>query len=35
MYKAISGTKISPSDQGELAGILMQLGYKKEDVFKF
>lgn len=35
MYKAISGTKNSPSDQGELGGILKELGYKKEDVFKF
>ncbi|KAI5785884.1 hypothetical protein EDC01DRAFT_193083 [Geopyxis carbonaria] len=35
MYKAISGTKKSPSDQGELAGMLKELGYKKEDVFKF
>lgn len=35
MYKAISGAKKSPSDQGELAGILKELGYKKEDVYKF
>lgn len=35
MYKAISGNKKSPSDQGELSGMLKELGYKKEDVFKF
>jgi len=35
LYKAVSGTKISPKDQGELAGMLKDLGYKKEDVFKF
>ncbi|CCX32021.1 hypothetical protein FPQ18DRAFT_373648 [Pyronema domesticum] len=35
MYKAISGTKKSPSDQGEVSGYLAELGYTKEDVFKF
>ena len=35
MYKAISGGKKSPSDQGELSGLLKELGYTKEDVFKF
>ncbi|CAI7650747.1 unnamed protein product [Penicillium bialowiezense] len=35
MYKAISGAKISPKDQGELTGILGDLGYSKEQVFKF
>lgn len=36
MYKAISGGKKSPSDQGELDGsVLEQLGYTKEQVFKF
>lgn len=35
MYKAISGTKNSPSDQGELSGILKELGYTKDQVFKF
>lgn len=35
MYKAISGPKKSPSDQGELAGILADLGYTKEQVYKF
>ncbi|KAG4305962.1 hypothetical protein PORY_000872 [Pneumocystis oryctolagi] len=31
-YKAISGTKVSPSDQGELEGFLKELGYTKEQV---
>jgi cytochrome-b5 reductase len=36
MYKAISGAKKSPSDQGELDGaILEQLGYRKDQVYKF
>lgn len=36
MYKAISGVKKSPSDQGELDGSLLeQLGYSKEQVYKF
>lgn len=35
MYKAISGGKISPKDQGELTGILKELGYNKDQVFKF
>ncbi|KAK9473469.1 uncharacterized protein V1510DRAFT_414124 [Dipodascopsis tothii] len=35
MYKAISGTKVSPSDQGELTGALAELGFTKEQVFKF
>jgi cytochrome-b5 reductase len=35
MYKAISGTKKSPSDQGELAGMLADLGYQKDQVYKF
>ena len=35
MYKAISGTKKSPADQGELTGILKELGYSKEQVYKF
>jgi len=35
MYKAISGAKNSPSDQGEVEGILKELGYKKEEVYKF
>ena len=32
MYKAVSGMKKSPSDQGELSGILQKLGYDKEQV---
>jgi cytochrome-b5 reductase len=35
MYKAISGGKKSPSDQGELTGYLKELGYEKDQVFKF
>ena len=35
MYKAISGTKLSPTDQGEVSGILKELGYTKDDVYKF
>nr|POE79792.1 nadh-cytochrome b5 reductase 2 [Quercus suber] len=35
LYKAISGMKKSPSDQGELAGYLKELGYTEEQVYKF
>lgn len=35
LYKAISGTKNSPADQGELDGSLKDLGYSKEQVYKF
>ncbi|KAF2839444.1 ferredoxin reductase-like protein [Patellaria atrata CBS 101060] len=35
MYKAISGTKKSPADQGELEGYLKELGYSKDQVYKF
>lgn len=35
MYKAISGGKKSPKDQGELTGILKELGYDKDQVYKF
>lgn len=35
LYKAISGNKVSPKDQGELTGILKELGYSQEQVFKF
>lgn len=35
MYKAISGAKKSPQDQGELSGILKELGYSQEQVYKF
>ena len=33
--KAFSGPKVSPADQGELTGILKELGYSKDQVFKF
>ena len=32
---AVSGPKKGPQDQGELKGILAELGYKAEQVFKF
>lgn len=35
LYKAVSGTKVSPTDQGEVSGVLAELGYTKENVFKF
>ena len=35
LYKAVSGAKKSPSDQGELMGYLKELGYKQEQVYKF
>ncbi|KAK2756162.1 NADH-cytochrome b5 reductase [Arachnomyces sp. PD_36] len=35
MYKAISGGKVSPKEQGELSGILKDLGYNKDQVYKF
>ena len=35
MYKAISGGKVSPKDQGELSGFLKELGYNKDQVYKF
>jgi cytochrome-b5 reductase len=35
MYKAISGGKKSPTDQGELDGYLKELGYSKDQVYKF
>ncbi|KAJ5106371.1 hypothetical protein N7456_003046 [Penicillium angulare] len=35
LYKAISGAKVSPQDQGELSGVLSELGYNKDQVFKF
>lgn len=35
LYQAISGTKKSPSDQGELGGYLKALGYSKDQVYKF
>jgi len=35
MYKAISGDKAPDKTQGELTGILAELGYTKDQVFKF
>jgi len=35
MMKAISGPKTSPKDQGELTGLLKELGYKEDQVYKF
>jgi len=35
LYKAVSGTKKSPSDQGELDGYLKEIGYSKDQVYKF
>ncbi|KAF2868642.1 hypothetical protein BDV95DRAFT_500088 [Massariosphaeria phaeospora] len=35
MYKAVSGGKNSPTDQGELTGMLKELGYSKDQVYKF
>jgi len=35
LYNSISGGKVSPSDQGELSGALKELGFKKDQVYKF
>ncbi|KAM3532724.1 hypothetical protein NHJ13051_000187 [Beauveria bassiana] len=35
LMKAISGNKVSPQDQGELSGALQELGYNKDQVYKF
>jgi cytochrome-b5 reductase len=35
LYKAISGTKKSPAEQGELSGYLKELGYGEDQVYKF
>ena len=35
LYKAISGTKKSPAEQGELTGYLKELGYDDSQVYKF
>lgn len=35
LYKAISGMKNSPQDQGDLSGYLQKLGYSKDQVYKF
>lgn len=32
---AHAGAKVSPKDQGEVKGILKELGYSKDQVFKF
>lgn len=35
LYKAFSGPKVSPTDQGEVTGVLAELGYTKDEVYKF
>ncbi|KAH6609262.1 nadh-cytochrome b5 reductase 2 [Trichoderma cornu-damae] len=35
LMKTISGPKVSPKDQGELTGVLKDLGYSSEQVYKF
>ncbi|KAF1954582.1 ferredoxin reductase-like protein [Byssothecium circinans] len=35
LYKAVSGGKKSPQDQGDLTGYLKELGYSKDQVYKF
>jgi cytochrome-b5 reductase len=35
MMNAISGPKVSPKDQGEVSGALKELGYSKDQVYKF
>ena len=35
MMKAISGDKVSPKEQGDVEGLLKDLGYTNEMVFKF
>ncbi|KAK0656551.1 hypothetical protein B0T16DRAFT_366012 [Cercophora newfieldiana] len=35
MMNAVSGNKKSPRDQGELVGVLKELGYTAEQVYKF
>lgn len=35
MYKALSGEKKSPKDQGELSGLLKAMGYTEQQVYKF
>ncbi|KAF3925251.1 Flavohemoprotein [Dactylellina cionopaga] len=35
LMKAISGDKKSPRDQGELVGVLKDLGYSQDQVYKF
>jgi cytochrome-b5 reductase len=35
MMKAVSGDKAKDKSQGELTGLLKQLGYTEQQVFKF
>ncbi|CAK7201343.1 NADH-cytochrome b5 reductase [Sporothrix eucalyptigena] len=35
LMKAVSGPKKAPTDQGELTGLLQELGYNKDQVLKF
>ncbi|KAM4058113.1 oxidoreductase NAD-binding domain-containing protein [Hirsutella rhossiliensis] len=35
LMNAVSGNKVNPKDQGELVGALKDLGYSKEQVYKF
>ncbi|KAL9043972.1 MAG: hypothetical protein Q9214_002858 [Letrouitia sp. 1 TL-2023] len=35
MYKAVSGMKKSPAEQGELSGMLKEMGYSEDQVYKF
>ena len=35
LYQAVSGAKKGPVDQGELSGMLKELGYTPEQVYKF
>lgn len=35
LMNAVSGNKVSPKDQGELKGVLKELGYSPEQVYKF
>lgn len=35
LYNAASGNKVSPTDQGELTGFLKELGFSKDQVYKF
>ena len=35
MMKAVSGPKVSPKDQGELSGLLLDMGFTKQQVFKY
>ncbi|OMJ18557.1 NADH-cytochrome b5 reductase 2 [Smittium culicis] len=35
MVNVVSGSKISPTDQGQLTGILKELNYSESNVFKF